>query len=108
MRAVVLLLALAACRHEAPPPQAARLIESHGCATCHHIPGIPGATGRTGPPLGHMGARVYVAGVAPATERTLARFLRDPKELDPRSAMPRTGLSQTEASLLAAWLRSLE
>jgi cytochrome c len=47
----------------------------HGCASCHTIPGVPGAQGLVGPPLGDIARRVYIAGVVPKTP--------EPDPLDP-------------------------
>src|SRR4051812_35706928 len=41
----------------APP-----LLRRYGCAGCHNIPGIPGADGLVGPPLGDLRQRVFIAG----------------------------------------------
>src|SRR3546814_8867343 len=37
-------------------------IETHGCASCHNIPGISGADATVGPPLDDWAQRVYIAG----------------------------------------------
>ena len=99
------LAALLGCEGDGPAFEAARaLVHENGCGTCHVIPGTPGADGRTGPPLTAMGRQVYVAGVLPNTPEALATFIADPQAVDPRSAMPRLGISPDEARLLAAYL----
>lgn len=85
--------------------EAARaLIAEHGCGACHVIPDVPGANGRTGPPLTAMARQSYVAGVLPNTPEDLARFIADPQAVDPRSAMPDLGLTLAEARRIAAFL----
>jgi mono/diheme cytochrome c family protein len=106
-RAAVLGLfaALGACDAAPSGAQAAlELIQANGCAACHVIPGVPGADGRTGPPLTAMADQAYVAGVAPNTREWLALFIADPQRVDPRSAMPDLGVSEAEALLIADWL----
>ncbi len=98
-------LIFSGCTEEAPET-VRLLVDAHGCGTCHVIPGIPGATGRTGPPLVDYGRQVYVAGVVPNTHETLARFIMDPQAVDPRTAMPDLGVTAEEADLLAAFLRA--
>lgn len=78
------------------------------CATCHHIPGIVGAEQHVGPPLDGMGRRSFIAGVLPNTPQNMARFLKNPQEVDPRSAMPPLGLSDQDARDIAAFLATLD
>ncbi|MEC9462949.1 MAG: cytochrome C [Pseudomonadota bacterium] len=99
------LLMVAGCTDESPREVQA-LVDAHGCGSCHLMPGIPGATGRTGPPLKEYYRQVYVAGILPNTRETLARFIEDPQAIDPRSAMPDVGVTAREATLLADYLRS--
>lgn len=98
------ILALSSCTRETPQA-VSTLVDRHGCGGCHVIPGIPGATGRTGPPLGDYSRQVYVAGVSPNTPDILSRFIMNPRAIDPRSAMPNLGVSAAEARLLASYLR---
>ena len=51
----------------------AELIVANGCATCHSIPGIDGARGNVGPPLDHVGARVFIAGMLRNTPDNMVR-----------------------------------
>lgn len=99
------LLMVAGCSEETPRDVQA-LVDAHGCGSCHRMPGIPGATGRTGPPLKEYHRQVYVAGILLNTRETLARFIEDPQAIDPRSAMPNVGVTAEEATLLADYLRS--
>jgi len=107
MRWMIVLpsLLVAGCSQE--PPQAVRtIVDAHGCGSCHVIPGIPGATGRTGPPLESYHRQAYVAGVLPNTQDALSRFIMNPQTVDPRSAMPNLHVTAAEANLLATFLRS--
>lgn len=81
-------------------------IERYGCASCHVIPGIPGATGRVGPDLTGLPSQMYVGGVLPNTPRNLERWLLDPPAISPGTAMPRLGLTPEEARDVAAYLIS--
>lgn len=97
------------------PPQPAgdadagkKLVRSHGCGSCHGIPGIPGARGIVGPPLDHMGRRGYIAGVLANTPEEMTRWLRDPPAVDASTAMPAQGLSEAEARDIAAYLFTLK
>ncbi|MBR0645408.1 c-type cytochrome [Plastoroseomonas hellenica] len=86
------------------PRRAPALLTRYGCGGCHAIPGVPGADGRVGPPLGSLRERVYIAGVLPNTAENLLGWLRDPRAHAPRTAMPATGITEAEARDVAAYL----
>jgi cytochrome c2 len=80
------------------------LLRRHGCAACHQIPGVPGAQGRTGPPLSGLGKRVYIAGTLPNTPENLIDFILQPHAHRPNTAMPVTGIDERGARDVAAYL----
>ena len=55
------------------------LLRSYGCQTCHTIPGVDGADGLVGPPLGGIAARSYIGGVLPNSPENMTRWIVDPK-----------------------------
>ncbi len=79
----------------------------YGCAGCHTIPGISRANGLVGPRLNSISRRVYVAGMLPNSPDNLIRWIANPREVNPRTAMPVTGISREEARDVAAYLYSL-
>jgi cytochrome c2 len=89
------------------PDLGRRLAQRYGCASCHTIPGVPGADGQVGPSLQGFAARVYVGGVVANTPDTLIQWLEDPRSLDPKTAMPSTGMSRLESRHVAAYLYTL-
>jgi cytochrome c2 len=80
------------------------LFRRHGCAGCHSIPGIAGADGKVGAPLTGLRERIYIAGVVNNTSENLIGWIVSPQRFSPNSAMPATGISETEARDLAAYL----
>lgn len=105
LRALLLLpAALVSCAGE-PEAPAVALMRAYGCATCHEIPGMARMDGIAGPPLVAYGDQAYVAGVLPNTPADLARFIADPQQVDPRSAMPDLGVTPEEAKTIALYLR---
>jgi Cytochrome c oxidase caa3 assembly factor (Caa3_CtaG) len=48
-------------------------MRQHGCPACHTIPGVPGAYGLVGQPLGGIASRMYIAGVLPNTPENMIR-----------------------------------
>ena len=86
------------------PSRAPALMIRYGCGGCHAIPGVPGANGRAAAPLSGLRERVYVGGVARNSAENLIAWIVDPRALSPRSAMPRTGITEAEARDVAAYL----
>jgi cytochrome c len=82
-------------------------IESYGCGACHTIPGIPGARGLVGPPLGDVGRRVYIAGVLPNDPESMVRWIMNPPAVDPKTAMPELGVTERNARDIAEYLYAL-
>jgi cytochrome c len=76
----------------------------HGCGACHVIPGVPSARGRVGPKLEDFRNQMYISGVLMNTPENLTAWLRNPRDIDQRTAMPDLGISQEEADDIAAYL----
>ena len=89
------------------PARGAELIAEKGCGACHMIPGIGGANGLVGPPLTLMGRRIFVAGLLRNTPQNLATWVLEPQKFVPGNAMPATGLSESEALDVAAYLETI-
>jgi cytochrome c len=90
------------------PATGRRKLREYGCATCHAIPGVRGADGAVGPPLGGIASRMYIAGVLNNTPAELMRWIRDPPSVDPLTAMPNTGVTARDAQHIAAYLYTLD
>jgi sulfur-oxidizing protein SoxX len=112
-----LCAALAACadKGNAPRPLAQtdaaaglKLIERHGCAACHAIPGVRWPQGRTGGALAGMGARPLIAGRLPNQPAVMAAFVQDAPALLPDTGMPPMPLTDAEARDVAAYLYTLD
>ena len=89
------------------PAHGAELIAEKGCGACHMIPGIAGANGLVGPPLTLMGKRIFVAGLLRNTPQNLAAWVLEPQHFVPGNAMPSTGLTESEALDVAAYLETI-
>jgi cytochrome c1 len=86
--------------------RAQQAMATYGCAGCHRIPGVVGARGQVGPPLAGLGGRIYIAGSLRNTPENLIHWIINPIDIDPQTAMPVTGVSETEARDIAAFLYS--
>jgi cytochrome c1 len=89
------------------PNTGRRLITEKGCAGCHTVDGVPGATGVTGPNLTNVTLRLTIAGdQIPNNPDTLAQWLLNPPALKPGTTMPNLGLTPDEARDLVAFLEA--
>jgi mono/diheme cytochrome c family protein len=84
-----------------------RLTAELGCATCHTIPGVPGARSWVGPPLNGWARRHFIAGHVTNVPVELVRWLRSPREVRPGTAMPDVGMTEADAWHIARFLYTL-
>lgn len=116
---LTLILALA-CRETppAPPPppppvagdavRGKQLIAQYACNVCHIVPGTQGPQGALGPSLAGLASRPTISGATvPNTPANLRQFIQNPTSLNPQTAMPPIGLSDTDAQDLTAFLLTL-
>ncbi len=89
------------------PHRGREMIGYYGCASCHTIPGVPGADGLVGPSLARIGQRAYVGGVVRNTPENLVRWVQDPPSIDPKTAMPNVRVTEADARDIASYLYTL-
>ena len=89
------------------PERGRQWLRSYGCTSCHTIPGVRGADALVGPPLTRLAARVYVAGHLPNTPENLVRWIQNPQQVSPGTAMPNTGVTDEHVLDIAAYLYTL-
>jgi putative membrane protein len=82
-------------------------INKYGCAACHTIPGIEGATATVGPPLTQVAVRQYLGGHLTNTPDNMIKWIQHPQLIDPKNAMPELGVTDQDARDLAAFLYTL-
>jgi cytochrome c len=90
------------------PRRGVEAIRKHGCASCHTIPGVPGATALVGPNLQQVASRMYLAGVLPNTPDNMVRWIQHPRDVDPLTAMPNLGVNDADARDIASYLYTLK
>lgn len=117
--AALLCLGAAGCgRTEAEMPRFAtveggdvqrgrELLARYQCGSCHVIPEVPSAAGRSAPTLEAFGQRSYIAGQVPNLPHNLVRWLQDPHALVPGTRMPDMGATEADARDMAAYLLTL-
>lgn len=84
-----------------------RALEQYACVACHQTPGVLGPEAHVGPTLHGIGARTILAGVLPNTPDNMRRWIRAPREVKPRTAMPDLGVTERDARDIAAYLATL-
>ncbi|MFC7402812.1 c-type cytochrome [Citricoccus sp. GCM10030269] len=79
-------------------------ILQHGCASCHTIPGVESASESIGPDLTGFDEKTYIAGQLPNRPEELIRWIQNPQEISPGTAMPNLGVTEQDARDIAAFL----
>jgi cytochrome c len=88
------------------PQRGIAAVSKYGCGSCHTIAGNRSAHGLVGPPLTGIGNRMYVAGVLENTPDNIVRWIQHPKAVDDKTVMPDLGVTQQDATDIAAYLYS--
>lgn len=91
----------------ADPGRGRDAIRRYGCGSCHTIPGVAGARGMVGPPLGQVSQRVFIAGVLPNQPDNMIRWIENPPGIDAKTAMPNLGVTARDARDIASYLYTL-
>lgn len=79
----------------------------YACIACQRIPGLVGPQADVSPPLAGMGERRYIAGVLSNNNDNRVRWLRDPTQVDPLTAMPDLEVTEQDARDITAYLETL-
>jgi mono/diheme cytochrome c family protein len=82
-------------------------LTQYACHACHMIPGVTGSQVYVGPPLGGIAERALIAGRLPNSSANMALWVRDPRHVEPATAMPVLGVSEQDALDIAAYLQTL-
>jgi len=75
--------------------------------TCHTIPGVMTATATVGPPLTQIRRRSYRAGRIENTPENMFEWIRHPRSVDDKTAMPDTGVTERDGRDIVAYLYTL-
>ena len=76
----------------------------YGCGSCHSVRNVRTATGMVGPPLDGIALRVIIAGHLANTPDNMEKWIRDPQQVSPGTAMPDLHVGETDARDITAFL----
>lgn len=76
----------------------------YGCGSCHALKNVRTATGMVGPPLDGVALRVIIGGHLANRPENMERWIRDPQQVSPGTAMPDLNVGETDARDITAFL----
>jgi cytochrome c2 len=86
------------------PSRGESMFIQYGCGSCHALKGVRTATGSVGPPLDGIAVRVIVAGKLSNTPQSMQKWIRDPQQVSPGTAMPDLNVGEEDARDITAFL----
>jgi len=86
------------------PMRGEAMFIQYGCGSCHALRNVRTATGAVGPPLDGIATRVIVAGHLANTPQNMQRWIRDPQQVSPGTAMPDLNVGGQDAQDITAFL----
>ena len=76
----------------------------YGCGSCHSLKNVRTATGMVGPPLDGVALRVIIGGHLSNTPANMQKWIRDPQQVSPGTAMPDLNVGAGDARDITAFL----
>lgn len=76
----------------------------YGCGSCHALKNVRTATGMVGPPLDGVALRVIIGGHLANNPNNMERWIRQPQQVAPGTAMPDLHVGETDARDITAFL----
>ena len=86
------------------PVRGEALFIEYGCGSCHNLKNVRTATGMVGPPLDGIALRVIIGGHLANTPDNMQKWIRDPQQVAPGTAMPDLNVGATDARDITAFL----
>jgi cytochrome c2 len=86
------------------PRRGESMFIQYGCGSCHAVKNVRTATGMVGPPLDGIALRVIIAGHLSNTPQNMQKWIRDPQQVSPGTAMPDLNVGAQDARDITAFL----
>jgi cytochrome c2 len=86
------------------PQRGEAMFIQYGCGSCHALKNVRGATGMVGPPLDGIALRVIIGGHLANKPENMEKWIRDPQQVSPGTAMPDLKVGEQDARDITAFL----
>src|SRR5690348_10505963 len=86
------------------PRRGEAMFIQYGCGSCHALKNVRTATGMVGPPLDGVALRMIIAGHLANKPDNMERWIRDPQQVSPGTAMPDLQVGEEDARDITAFL----
>jgi cytochrome c2 len=94
----------AAVAVDGDPHRGEAMFIQYGCGSCHALKNVRTATGMVGPPLDGVALRVIIGGHLANTPANMQKWIRNPQEVSPQTAMPDLNVGAGDARDITAFL----
>ena len=98
------LRAHAAAAVQGDPRRGEALFIQYGCGSCHALRNVRNATGMVGPPLDGIPLRLIIGGRLSNTPGNMEKWIRDPQQVAPGTAMPDLNVGVGDSRDITAFL----
>jgi len=96
----------AAANVQGDPVRGEAMFIQYGCGSCHALKNVRTATGMVGPPLDGVALRVIIGGHLANSPENMEKWIRDPQQVSPGTAMPDLNVGEGDARDITAFLYS--
>jgi cytochrome c len=86
------------------PARGEAMFIQYGCGSCHALKDVRTATGMVGPPLDGIALRMIIAGHLSNNPQNMEKWIRDPQQVSPGTAMPDLNVGEQDARDITAFL----
>ena len=86
------------------PSRGEAMFIQYGCGSCHALKNVRNATGSVGPPLDGIAVRTIIGGHLTNTATNMEKWIRDPQQVAPGTAMPDLDVGDQDARDITAFL----
>jgi cytochrome c2 len=86
------------------PRRGEALFIQYGCGSCHALKNVREASGMVGPPLDGVALRVIIGGHLANNPANMQKWIRDPQQVSPGTAMPDLHVGEGDARDITAFL----
>lgn len=94
----------AALVSDGDPRRGEAMFIQYGCGSCHSVKNVRTATGMVGPPLDGVALRTIIAGHLANNPTNMEKWIRDPQQVSPGTAMPDLNVGGEDARDITAFL----